>query len=1263
MASKPAFEEVLRYVIETQGDTEIAAMARQILGLSDASDEARRTTAQLLDQFADSQKLARTAQAFRELGTEVIEVQQQYSQIQARVAALTDEMAKVEEPTKRQKQELATLSRQLNDTGSELTKLRTQWSEQRDTLEQAGISTQRYSTILGQVADVQRKVTAEIQDYAAGWLKAQQAQERAADFTGRLNKGLDQQGRATLDVAKDLKEYETRAKAAKDKTKDLGDEAQASAGIFDKLRTAAGAVFAYFTIDRVVDGIKSLVSEGSRGEQELAQLEAALASTGRQAEFSADQLDKMADGIARGLFDKGDITNAQTRLLTYTNIAGEQFPQALQVAIDQAQRLGISVESSSELIGRALQTPSKAMEALGRQGFILEASQKQLIKELEATGRTAEAQAVIMDMLVESYGGAAAAAQTNTILGLWERLRETWRDWQEDVANRGVLTYFKDQIRGILENTARLAEDGTLGRWAQQTADAIVRLTEFLKSSVSALYAHRDAIVFAAKAYAAFKIGGAILQMNQWRLALMAASREALANAAAVRGVGARATQLGTILKALPSALKIGVALVGVDLAIRYAEDLGNWLGKNSEAAEHLAQVQKQVADQQLAAAAGYSASARGLESYAHQTTLTAEQVAKLSDTERQGYQQRLEGLHQYLANLHLYYTAMKEAGALTPTMAKDWDAVLERLSAANAALRDVAAASDAAARGMSQGIPAAAQLIVDKLDGVGTSAKLAVGSIRELFAGLDFADDAALGNVALALANIAGESARADRNVRDGLLETVRQLSGEELLRFQSASQAAFSEFNTAPAQAAAILNTTLFAAMQRLGVSAERTGAAFSDMGRDAVASFGAVLENANATSAQIETAFRAALSRVGTLEEARALGALLQSAGEQGKLGFDAAARSAGALESRIRGITAAMDPLTDEFEALGIQSQASLNAAADAARSSFEAIRKGASQGKASIEDVRRAYEAYARTARAAVAESDATSKVRVESELAVLEAVYEVNDGLDEMTNAGRAAGNGVAAGAQEATQALQETAAAASSAAQATAATAEAGWEGRRGLYGAAQGAIALAAGFGELSDAAVRAYMATNQAISPLTGGGANIFFNGINEVTNRIREQRDALQQELTTLHETSRQFDAMDSRRQELSKKYSLLGASQIEGLLQAENEVDGKRKARMEAEEREREKQRQADLQRLSTLNDANRLANDAGAVRIPVSDNKLTVELVYPQPASGGEISVEERRTADRLLKYMLPKIVQELARSKAISVVQRPRLR
>ena len=163
--------------------------------------------------------------------------------------------------------------------------------------------------------------------------------------------------------------------------------------------------------DFVVSGFKSVFASASESEQVLAQLNAALASTEGAIGITADELQRMGLEMRKtSMLSTEQIAEMQVALLTYTDIAKEEFPRALQVAIDQQQRLGISITQSAELVGKALQDPSKAMVALGRQGFKLEESQKTLLKQMEDTGRTAEAQAIIMDMLAESYGGSAAAA-------------------------------------------------------------------------------------------------------------------------------------------------------------------------------------------------------------------------------------------------------------------------------------------------------------------------------------------------------------------------------------------------------------------------------------------------------------------------------------------------------------------------------------------------------------------------------------------------------------------------------------------------------------------------------------------------------------------------------------------------------------------------------------------------------------------------------------------------------------------------------------
>jgi hypothetical protein len=180
----------------------------------------------------------------------------------------------------------------------------------------------------------------------------------------------------------------------------------------------------------VAGGIALIVRNTIQAEQELAQLDAVLLSTGQAAVYSRAQLVGMAEDIAKASnYSAGEIQNAEARLLSYSGIASSNFKDALQVAIDQSARLAIGVESSAEIIGRALERPTKAAAALAQQGFgasFTPAVMKQL-KALEASGREAEAQVVILDILKGSYGGAAQAAR-DTLGGAFVALKNTAMD-------------------------------------------------------------------------------------------------------------------------------------------------------------------------------------------------------------------------------------------------------------------------------------------------------------------------------------------------------------------------------------------------------------------------------------------------------------------------------------------------------------------------------------------------------------------------------------------------------------------------------------------------------------------------------------------------------------------------------------------------------------------------------------------------------------------------------------------------------------------
>ena len=174
--------------------------------------------------------------------------------------------------------------------------------------------------------------------------------------------------------------------------------------------TAPIAAFAGLATKSFVDSAKA-----------IAQVEAAVKSTGGAAGRSVDQLSEMAEGLQRvSLFDDDEILqNVTANLLTFTNVAGTEFDRAQQAVLDLSTRLGTDLTSATVQVGKALNDPVKGVTALGRAGVQFTAQQKELIETLVESGDVAGAQAVILGELETQFGGAAAAASRASAVAVW----------------------------------------------------------------------------------------------------------------------------------------------------------------------------------------------------------------------------------------------------------------------------------------------------------------------------------------------------------------------------------------------------------------------------------------------------------------------------------------------------------------------------------------------------------------------------------------------------------------------------------------------------------------------------------------------------------------------------------------------------------------------------------------------------------------------------------------------------------------------------
>ena len=183
---------------------------------------------------------------------------------------------------------------------------------------------------------------------------------------GGFEQGMDRAARTA-----DRKGREISA-AARKRAKET-EEAWANVG------TAIGAVFSSIAVGAV---FQKFIAETKQAEQEQAQLQAVLKSTGNAAGYSQERLNQMADDMQQSLgVAAGDVNSAQAVLLAFTNIVGDKLPAA------EAERVGLiwrcvpDASFKTEVQALAAKLASMPTQALVATRQAIDAAQEQGFSE------------------------------------------------------------------------------------------------------------------------------------------------------------------------------------------------------------------------------------------------------------------------------------------------------------------------------------------------------------------------------------------------------------------------------------------------------------------------------------------------------------------------------------------------------------------------------------------------------------------------------------------------------------------------------------------------------------------------------------------------------------------------------------------------------------------------------------------------------------------------------------------------------------------
>jgi hypothetical protein len=172
-----------------------------------------------------------------------------------------------------------------------------------------------------------------------------------------------------------------------------------------------GALSGALTALAAGGALKGVMDTFGEYQADILALEQGLKNLAGSASQSLEPLKQLASDLGeQTLFNEEDFNKGFGLLTSFGNIAVEQYGRVAMAASDVAQISGTDVQAAMMQLAKALNAPTQGVAALARSGIQFTDAQKDVIKELENTGRLAEAQQLIFKELEKQYGGASVAA-------------------------------------------------------------------------------------------------------------------------------------------------------------------------------------------------------------------------------------------------------------------------------------------------------------------------------------------------------------------------------------------------------------------------------------------------------------------------------------------------------------------------------------------------------------------------------------------------------------------------------------------------------------------------------------------------------------------------------------------------------------------------------------------------------------------------------------------------------------------------------------
>lgn len=192
-------------------------------------------------------------------------------------------------------------------------------------------------------------------------------------------------------------------------------------------------------------------------EKAVIRIDQIVKQTNKSAGFTTEQLKTIAEEASKlNNIDNGDFLDQITSpLLKFENIAGQVFTRAQQLIVDYSRNTGKTFAESTELIGKALNSPANAVKQLKTLGVSLNVEDAKRVKTLVEQNKILEAQVLILDKAEKTFTG-QGLAQATSELGQFQAISVKFENTLENLGKAlfrvgaGVLNFFEDVKTGTL---------------------------------------------------------------------------------------------------------------------------------------------------------------------------------------------------------------------------------------------------------------------------------------------------------------------------------------------------------------------------------------------------------------------------------------------------------------------------------------------------------------------------------------------------------------------------------------------------------------------------------------------------------------------------------------------------------------------------------------------------------------------------------------------------------------------------------------------